>query len=230
MKARIIGALCAGLFSLGLSATADAALITRLGGLAVYDTDLDISWLADANAGAGVSPFDDGASTTDGVMSWQSAKDWAASLTVGGRTDWRLPTTLQPDASCETQTNDLSSGFNCTGSEMGHLFHDELGGTKFNSMLTSGDPDLAKFTNFPTPAGDIVYWSGTTVATSPDDAWDFNITIGKQNLFHKTGDALFAWAVLDGDIGAGVVPVPASAWLFGSALGLLGWMRRRHRA
>ena len=24
-----------------------------------------------------------------------------------------------------------------------------------------------------------------------------------------------------------VVPVPASAWLFGSALGLLGWVRRR---
>ena len=25
----------------------------------------------------------------------------------------------------------------------------------------------------------------------------------------------------------GVVPVPASVWLFGSALGLLGWVRRR---
>lgn len=27
-----------------------------------------------------------------------------------------------------------------------------------------------------------------------------------------------------------VVPVPAAAWLFGSALGLLGWARRRHAA
>lgn len=27
--------------------------------------------------------------------------------------------------------------------------------------------------------------------------------------------------------GAGTVPVPAAAWLFGSALGLLGWLRRR---
>jgi hypothetical protein len=30
---------------------------------------------------------------------------------------------------------------------------------------------------------------------------------------------------MDGDIGA--VPIPAAFWLFGSALGLLGWMKRR---
>jgi len=27
--------------------------------------------------------------------------------------------------------------------------------------------------------------------------------------------------------GISVVPVPAAVWLFGSALGMLGWMRRR---
>jgi hypothetical protein len=26
-----------------------------------------------------------------------------------------------------------------------------------------------------------------------------------------------------------VVPIPATVWLFGSALGLLGWVRRRKR-
>ena len=30
-----------------------------------------------------------------------------------------------------------------------------------------------------------------------------------------------------GGIGISVVPVPAAVWLFGSALGALGWLRRR---
>ena len=34
----------------------------------------------------------------------------------------------------------------------------------------------------------------------------------------------YAWAVRDGDVGA--VPVPAAVWLFGSALGLMGAIRR----
>lgn len=38
------------------------------------------------------------------------------------------------------------------------------------------------------------------------------------------GAAIFAWAVVDGDA---VVPVPPAVWLFGSALGLLGWMKRK---
>ena len=30
--------------------------------------------------------------------------------------------------------------------------------------------------------------------------------------------------------GSDVVPIPASVWLMGSALGMLGWMRKRSKA
>ena len=53
--------------ALVLSTSANAALVERLGGLAYYDTDANLTWLADANAGAG-SVFDDGSSTTDGAI------------------------------------------------------------------------------------------------------------------------------------------------------------------
>lgn len=86
---------------------------------AYYDTDLNITWLADANY-AQTSGYD-----ADGWMSWPDANAWAASLafTDGVNTydNWRLPTTLRPDNTCSGRGVG-ASGFGCTGSEMGHLF------------------------------------------------------------------------------------------------------------
>src|SRR3989344_2069321 len=63
---------------------------------AYYDTALNITWLANANAGAG-SSFDDGTYVTDGAMSWINANAWAASLNFNGITGWRLPTVTDTD-------------------------------------------------------------------------------------------------------------------------------------
>lgn len=70
---------------------------------AFYDTDLNITWLRNANV--------------NGPMTWENAVAWAAGFSFGAYSDWRLPTTA--DAPC--------SGPNCTGSEMGHLWYVELG-------------------------------------------------------------------------------------------------------
>ncbi len=51
-KSQLLGALSAGIFLLGWVAGAQAALVSRLGGLAVYDTDYDMTWLANANLAA----------------------------------------------------------------------------------------------------------------------------------------------------------------------------------
>jgi len=88
------------------------ALVSRLGGLAYYDTEADLTWLADANY-ARTSGFD-----PDGIMSWVDANVWAAGLDFNGDTvpdGWRLA------------TSDTCGGYNCTGSEMGNLYYNVLG-------------------------------------------------------------------------------------------------------
>lgn len=210
-------------FLLGfLSCTANAALIDRGGGM-IYDTDLNLTWLADANAALGTA-FDDGTNTTDGAMSWASATAWAASLTVGGVTGWRLPSTADPDATCTevdgAPSNDIR-GYNCVGSEMGHLFYAELGGTANVTIFDSTDPDLALFSNI---GGH--YWSSTTEAGFPDYAWDFVFTSGAQSDAFKTTNFMGGWAVHDGDVA--VVPAPGAAGLLGTGIiGALAMARRR---
>ena len=46
--------------------------------------------------------------------------------------------------------------------------------------------------------------------------------IGQILLSPISGDA-----VLFDDLSYSVVPIPAAVWLFGSSLGLLGWLRRK---
>lgn len=203
------------------------ALIDRGGGL-IYDTDLNITWLANANYGKG-SSFDTSDGSHDGSMTWQNAMAWAENLSyydsVRGvtYTDWRLPLTLQPDPSCDIQiTGGGSLGHTCTGSEMGHLFHNELGGVAGQSLVTTHNNNYNLFSNIWSGS----WWSSTEYAPDIECcAWDFNMFTG----FQDTTPKLFfrqAWAVRAGDVA--LVPAPATALLFGSGLlGLVGANRRR---
>ncbi|MBX9916782.1 MAG: DUF1566 domain-containing protein [Nitrosomonas sp.] len=199
--------LCSGVFSVGLLATANAALETRLGGLAVYDTDLNITWLADANY-AKTSGYD-----ADGLMNWHDANTWAASLSIEGVTGWRLPAV---DTTC--------TGFNCSNSEMGHLFYNELGGKAKSPISLSSDPDLALFTHV-----QYGYWSGTGFASDPHLAWlflfDYYERSGEQSVDFRSYVS-YAWAVHDGDVGAGLVPEPETYAMMSIGLLMLFGFRR----
>ncbi len=199
---------------LGLSAIpAHAALEIRAGGTMVYDTDLDITWLADANY-ASTSGYD-----ADGLMDWSAANIWAETLVFGGYDDWRLPTTLP-----EPPLN----GYDLTESEMGHLFYEELGGIAHEQLSITHDADYDLFSNIQA----WVYWSGTIYSPDTNNAWNFRFedqysaySAGLLT-WNTTTFEFYAWAVRSGDVA--VVPVPAAMWLLGSGLvGLIGIGRRK---
>lgn len=124
-----------------LSTSANAALESRLGGLAVYDTDLNITWLADANLAAS-NTFGVSGMGADGLMDWSTRQSWISAMNAAnylGYQDWRLPISVMGDGTCSWEGKDASIwfGFNCTGSEMGHLFYKELGGVAGQSITTA---------------------------------------------------------------------------------------------
>jgi len=217
-KQLLLTVVSAGLIGLGLVSTADAALIGRLaatpGGTdyqAYYDDVANLTWLADANY-AKTSGYD-----ADGRMTWQAANDWAAGLTVGGISGWRLPDTLQPDTSCSGGAGGVSWGWNCTGSEMGDLYYNALGNVQVS--LSNTGP-------FSNVSSSIYFWSATENASDAGTAWHFGMVTGGDLSY--TGKSAYdgAWAVQSGDVSA--VPVPAAVWLFGSGLlGLVGVARRK---
>ena len=110
---------------------------------AYYDTDLNITWLANANLAAsnsfglvydtdlGTYPGDisgvHGDIYANGNMNWPGAMLWITAMSTAnyfGYSGWRLPTTLPP-----FYCRNSISGYelNCTGIEMGHLFYITLG-------------------------------------------------------------------------------------------------------
>lgn len=192
----LLGALIA---LIALSGPAQGALIDRGGGL-IYDTDLGITWLQDANYAK--TSGDD----ADGGMEWSQAMTWVAGLVYQGYSDWRLPATPP------------CSGYYCTSSEMGHLDITELG-NPIGPMTNVGP-----FTNIQTSS----YWtsaqpSDVTYAyqfTFQDWAYRYQTADPVENFY-------FAWAVRDGDVTA--VSEPSPMLLFGAASLGIALARRKFK-
>ncbi|MHB1142267.1 MAG: PKD domain-containing protein [Sulfuricaulis sp.] len=198
MKIRFLGAACACALILAISTSAYAALVARLGGQAVYDTDRNITWLANANLAAS-NTFGVSGINPSGSMTWDVAQNWVAAMNSAnylGFNNWRLPATLQPDVTCSQQST-TSYGSNCSGSEMGHLFYSELAGVAGRDILAIHNSSFSLFSNLQSN----VYWSGTEYAPNTLNAWYFDFGGGSQVNFYKFG-TMYATAVRSGDVAA----------------------------
>jgi hypothetical protein len=191
----------AAVLAFSLSTGAQASLVARTGGM-VYDDVNNITWAADANL-AQTSGYD-----ADGLMTWANAVAWADQLTLGGYTDWSLPSTPVEAA-----------GFNVTSSQMGDLFYNQLGGVAGSSIATTYNANYNLFTNVQNE-----YWSGSVYASPWGQVWAFATIHGGQGVGFAS-QQIYAWAVRPGDVAA--VPVPGAFWLFGSALVALTGLKRR---
>jgi hypothetical protein len=222
------------LFALGMGSmsSAMATLYTRPGGM-VYDSDLNLTWLANANFAGG-------------SMDWQTANHWAENLVYAGYSDWRLPA-IEPINGYFYQyviqwygsygvilnTNDGSSdmGYSITSpnSELSYMFYQNLhnlGNCTPSTIKTDcvyqtgwGLNNVGPFMNIQ-PWG---YWSSSTPGANTENAWLFNFYVGAQFLYQKS-DQNYAWAVRSGDVSA--VPEPDMRLLLGTGLG--AWMGSKY--
>ncbi len=234
--------------TLGMATTTNAALIDR-GNDMIYDDDLNVTWMADANY-AQTSGYD-----ADGLMSWSESSRWAENLVFGGYDDWRLFNAV-PDSVCGNSFGGRApfefDVENCkSNNELGHLFFGELG----VPVISSGDPDLGLFSNIQSG----YYWSATEWAlnsTSGQFGWEADpwgrsrdgdrfysgdgMWVGDpyyggppapEVFIYREKNEFYAWALRSGDVTAVAVPESASLLLLVAGLagiaGIAGVKRRR---
>ena len=208
---------------------------------AYYDTLQDITWMADANY-AITSGYD-----ADGKMNLADAYSYIDFLNVSnhlGENSWRLPIAYDTGSPGCDYSN--SGGTDCgffvdeNFSELAHLHYVTLGGLSgplggFNcgepvGCLTNTGPFQNFYQGEIRPVDyvydEIYYWSTSVPELGGSGSWYYLFSAGAQ-LDGSARNEFRVLAVMDGDIGASVVPVPAAIWLFGSALAGLGWTRRR---
>lgn len=242
---KITGTLLAAAFPFIIAGTANAALVTDLGGQVVTDTDLNIMWVANANLAAtntfglptGVNLGTDAFGYqsiiySTGSMTWGGAQKWIGAMNAAnylGHNDWRLPSTIDTGApGAQVSNNGTDGGYNNPDtSELSHLFYSELGNKGIFSPGGTFQPDYGlankgPFTNFQSNA----YWSGTEYAPDTHNAWYFATRFGSQNYSSKT-NAMFALAVRNTPVAA--VPEPETYAMMLAGLGLMGGIARRRK-
>ena len=217
----------------GLSVPANAMLVDRGNGL-IYDSDLDITWLQNANL-AQTNTFGVPGILSSGEMNWSTAMDWVAAMNSTnylGHSNWRLPRTLPVNGSfykydySYNGSSDYAynisapgSAYPVTGSsELAYMYYVNLGNR--GAFDTAGNPQggfgvsnagpFINLANLPPPGAPtrwVIFWSETGYAPDPTYAWSFRFDVGMQISYETGPHGFFVWPVLSGDpAGPGAPP------------------------
>ena len=191
----------------------------------VLDKSTNLVWVSDWNLAHSLGY--DG----NGLMTWYEADAWIKRLNVinyAGHNSWRLPTTnFSASSNCSSSvpgSNDMYFGSGCTGSEMGHLYYEALGGQAPEYIR-----EKANMAGFKNVMG-YYYWSGTNPVGLDNMAGHFSMNNGDQRWDGKN-NYLYAMAVRPGDVPAVPESQTYAMLLVGlAAVGLIARRRRGHLA
>ena len=205
---KIIVIFCFLAISLALNSV-NAELIDNGDGT-VTDTDINRMWLKDFNYAS--TYIFDGDAYGDGFMSLTLARAWAEQLTVGGYADWRLPSQYDMPISEKI----VCTGYQCSNSEMGHLYHIEGISTETPGSFINVKSD---------------YWFANP--EWPYGGGPFRFSDGYQGNAPGGGEHYtVAVRICDGTCPTSVVPEPISSALFivgGATLGFRRLIRKKIR-
>ena len=208
------------------SVDASSELIDRGNGF-LYDKELNVTWLRDANYAQTVGK------SVDGRLDWYTATSWVASLSYRGVTGWRLPV-VNPDSNTDWGYAGTDVGYNVKtqNSELAHLFYVTLGNKAiFDINGNYPQPgwdniNTGLFINFQLDKNGFNYWTGTTQALYPPGAWDFSFLGGQQNNGSSKLAPQYLLILKDGNIG---VPEPETNALFICGFFFIGYAIRKRR-
>lgn len=195
---------------------AEAALVDRGGGL-VYDSSTNLTWLA--------AP-----ALLPGPMNWLDAATFASDFVHAGVANWLLPDAPFFDSGCAAGV-----GMGCVDSDMGRLFHQQLGGQAGESVFDSTGDSAAEIAAVAlmSALADAWFWSWQIADDGANSAFAFHFGTGNQAILNTALNARVL-LVHAGDIGAdfvspGQVDAPPTLPLVLGALAAAFLVRRPRR-
>jgi hypothetical protein len=181
---------------------ASAPLVPAADGQTVYDPNLNVTWLADADLAA-TQTFGVANVNKSGSMDYATALRWVAAMNALdrgagylGHNNWQLPTAPTEDKSCaRTGRNGESFGFHCSGSALGSLYYGSLGLREPNTAVPIPANKLGPFTDFQP----YLYWSGSAAVDPKQGFVSFSFNSGFQGA-NVTLNYLYALPMIKGKL------------------------------